>query len=257
MQNLLLIFTMLCSSGYSLLLDHLAYSSRGIQKALVLPVIILMIVIYYSPVSTWNAYMKHHGRWFFLFGGTVLVQTLIVATGAFQSPFLVLIHLFMIALSFLFSFSIAVIFLLLSLIVLFLDVSAMHNLIIFFQKDLSTIILQMVSFVTIIPMAYIVSQQYHIKEAISNAIRTKVTTDEAILERVNELIIVTDTHLRILSVNDAVERTLQKSRSELIDKPLFDMFLLKDVTGALVKEALLTHSHLSTHLLNTRKSHFK
>lgn len=64
----------------------------------------------------------------------------------------------------------------------------------------------------------------------------KVKTDQAILERLSELIIITDGELNILSVNDAVERALRKSRSELINQPLFTALLIKNKEGIILEK---------------------
>ncbi|HSX09054.1 MAG TPA: hypothetical protein VLF93_02800 [Candidatus Saccharimonadales bacterium] len=84
---------------------------------------------------------------------------------------------------------------------------------------------------------YLSLKKHHHKNSLSKDIHQ--VTDEADIERLDELIVVTDLNFRILSVNDAVERTLQKSRSELIDQFLFDMVLLKNAQGELVKDTYL------------------
>lgn len=238
MQTVWAALIFLFSSGYVLVLDYFAFSSRGLQKSLVLPLFIFLFIIYRSSVSSWKTFITQQGKWFLLLWGTILVQTLVIATGGLQSPFLILLHLSMIAISFFVTFTAAFVFLLFSFIVILVDISFNHNVLAFFITNPSTIILQIVSLFSIIPLAYIISQQYHVKELLSTMLREKVTTDEAILESLKELIIVTDPQLNILSVNDATEQTLQKSRSELVSKPLFRVLLMKNKKGTIATKKL-------------------
>src|SRR5579859_1905452 len=215
MQFIITILTFILSSLYVLFLDYIASSTRSLQKALILPIVILLFALYRIPKISWKDFLNNHEKWIFLFWGTALVQMLVLATGGLHSPFLILIHLFMIGLCFIFSFWAALFFLVTSFIVIFLDIAFHQNIVSVFLDDPSTLILQVVSLISIIPIAYVVSQKYHVKDWLSSVLRKKVLTDETILESLHELIIVTDSNLRILSVNDAVERTLRQSRSEL------------------------------------------
>lgn len=234
MQFFASFLTLFLSSGYVLFLDHLALSSRALQRSLVLPVVIVLIIIYRSSVRSWGEFLNHWGKLFFLFWGAVLVQMLVLSTGGLRSPFLILIHLFMILLSFIFSFPVAVIFLVLSFAIILIDISFYQSIHVFLMTDPSLVVLQLASLISIIPVAYIISHQYHVKDVWFTLLHERVKTDEAIMERLPELIIITDADLTILSVNDAVERTLQRSRSELLALPLFDVLLLKDSEGKLV-----------------------
>lgn len=238
MQTLWAGLLFLFASGYVLFLDYFALSSRGLQKSLVLPLLILLFILYRVSVKSWSAFLQSNGKWFLFLWGTILIQTLVVSTGGLQSPFLVLIHLSMIALSFLIGFGASVIFLLLSFGVLIGDISFNQNVITFLTANPGTIVLQLVSLLSIIPLAYVISQQYHIKDMLTTMLTSQVKVDQAILESLDELIIVTDSDLTILSVNDAVEQTLQKSRSELINKPLFSTLLLKKKNGTLATKEL-------------------
>ncbi|HZE87743.1 MAG TPA: PAS domain-containing protein [Methylomirabilota bacterium] len=234
MQFWLSILTLFLSSVYVLLLDHIAFSSRSLQKALVAIIITLLFVLYRYARHSWKEISTWYGKMFFVFWGTTLVQLLVIATGGFQSPFLVMIHFFMIGLSFIFSFSLAVFFLFSCLIVLFIDVSFSPNAFALLVNDPGLTLLQFASLLVIIPIAYIISRQYHMKDALAGALRAKIQTTEAIIQSLPELIIVTDEYFKILSTNDATVRTLQRSRSELLDKPLFDILLLKDKNNKLV-----------------------
>src|SRR5437868_671215 len=105
------------SSFYVIFVDYFAISSRSFQKALVLPIIFLIIALYRLPKVIKNESLNYE-KWLFLFWGNIFVQMLIISTGGLQSPFLILLHLSLIGLSLLFSFSLAFLVLIFSLIVI-------------------------------------------------------------------------------------------------------------------------------------------
>lgn len=221
---------------YVLLLDYFAFSSRGLQKSLVIPILIIIVILYKFSGATWKEFIYTQGKWFVLLWGTIIVQTLIIATGGLQSPFLILLHLFMIGLSFLFAFSTAVFFLMASLITILVDIALTSDITFYFTENPSTTILQIVSFVSIVPFAYIIAQQYHLKALLSKMLMDKINIDEAILSNLDELIILTDENYKILSVNETVLKVLQKPRSVLLNEYLFNTLLLKDEQGELVTD---------------------
>ncbi len=235
-NNFIAIITFFFASGYVLFLDYLAVSSRSLQRTLVLPLFILIFILYLyrSSFPKWKAFLIGQGVWISLFWITVFVQLLVLATGGLKSPFFILIHLFMIGFSFLFQFSTSLLFLVFSFIVIFAD-AAHHDLFATLFVYPTDIVLQSISLVAIIPLAYIIAQQYHGKDLLFRIMQTKMKTNEAILESLQELIILTDPQLHILSINDAVEKALHRSRSELIDRSLFDILLLRDSNGKLMK----------------------
>lgn len=234
MQLLIAFFSLLAASGYVVFLDHLLLSPRSLQKVVVIPIILMVIICYYYAKKSWRIITNPYDKWLFLFGGAALTELLVIATGGFQSPFLILIHLCMIALSFLFSFSIAVIFLLFAFVTIFIDMSFYQNVMTLLLHSPTMILLQVVSLLSIIPLAYLVSEHYHTREILANLLRQKVNRDETIFSNLSEMIIVTDETLIILSVNDAAIKSLQHSRATLLGKPLFDVLLLKDGKNKLV-----------------------
>ncbi len=234
MDIVIALILFILSSSYVLLLDHLALAPVVLQKALVVPIALLVIATYHSARNSWQVFTNPYDKWFFLLGGTIFVQLLVISTGNIHSPFFALIHIFMIGISFLFNFSIAMIFLLISFIVIFVDISFYHNLKAMLASEPNTIVLQIVSLISITPVAYIVSQQYHAKDLLSGLLKKRVATDEAIFSNLSEMVIVTDAQLSIISINDPAARMLEQARSELLAKPLFNVLLLKNQDDKLV-----------------------
>lgn len=225
------IIILLFTTCYVLLLDYISVSDRTLLRSLVLPVALLLLLLFYASHKLHKQFFLKHLRWIILFWGTIFVQLLVLSTGGFQSPFLILIHLFMLGLGFLFSFQISVLFLLAAFVGLFIDLSFINSIKDVILENPTTIVLQVVSLLTIVPISYIVSRQYHATELLSRMLGAKVKAHEKILESLNELIIVTDHSFHILSVNDAVEHALMRPRTELINSPLFDVLFMKDSQG--------------------------
>src|SRR5476651_104919 len=122
MQLILSILTFTLSSVYVLFLDHISASTRSLEKALILPIVILLFAIFRISRISWKDFLNNSEKWIFLFWGAALVQMLVLATGGLNSPFLILIHLFMIGLCFIFTFPSALIFLISSFAVIFIDI---------------------------------------------------------------------------------------------------------------------------------------
>lgn len=73
----------------------------------------------------------------------------------------------------------------------------------------------------------------HPQKAVFNP---QALTHELSGNSLNEFVIVTDPSLTILSLNDAAAAALQKSRAELLNKHLLEVFLLKEKNGNVVSK---------------------
>ncbi|SRR6266568_1577626 len=229
MQIFIFLAIVLFSSCYVLFLSFIVNARVELLRAIVLPVVILLIFMapFFPRHSEWREFKRKWGRRFFLLWGTIFVQMLVLATGGLQSPFLILLYLFMVTISFIFSFSLAVVFLGASLTIIFINLSFTQSIAVYLLEDPRFTVLHIVSLITILPLAFLISRQYHLRDMVFGALHAKVKTDEAIMKHLKELILITDSNLTVLSVNDAVEQTLQKSRSELLGHPLFTVLVLR------------------------------
>src|SRR5579863_2159102 len=133
------------SSGYVVLLDMLSSSPRSLQKALILPICIVAFAVYRFSKTPLKKLIQNYEIWFFLFWAIIFVQLLIIATGGLLSPFFILIHLTMLGLCFIFSFSVGFFFLLFSLVVIFIDISLHQSIGSFFLHDIYDTVLQLIS----------------------------------------------------------------------------------------------------------------
>lgn len=225
------------TSTITLVLSYYNIPTRTLQQIVV--GILLVLLISLSKVG--NLKFKSGKfdifQFFLLFLSTLFIQLLVVTTGGFYSPFLILIHLYTIGTSFLLNLQSSIVFLVMSLILLSTDIVVNKNMQVLFRDDPWSVVLYIISFIVIIPLAQILTRNYHLKDAVSKMlseyIKIEERREESILTGLSEIIVVTDRNLKILSVNNATERALGLSDSELIQKPFLQVFPIKDKDGNL------------------------
>src|SRR5947207_591185 len=139
MDTFIAIFLFIFSSLYTILLDYIAASPRSLQQALILPTIVLVIEIYSLLRTSREKSYNFYEKWLVIFWGVFFIQLLIICTGGLESPFFILVHLFMIALSLFSSFFISFLFFITTCFVIILDLILHQNLPVFFLKNFNTI----------------------------------------------------------------------------------------------------------------------
>lgn len=170
-----------------------------------------------------------------LFLSSALVQMLVVASGGLYSPFLILIHLVTIGLSFILSIASSLFFLLFSIVLLILDIrfdSAVENI---FSQDQFSALLYVISFAIIVPVSFLVAKLYHLKDSVSKILTEYVQMgrirEESILSGLNELVFITDTDLSVLYINSQAEKELGTSTPAALRQHLLNILPLKDGNG--------------------------
>ena len=150
----------------SLVLIYLKVPTGIFQKAIV---VVLIILLLFSKRFISTRPSIYHGLFkTFLVGlSALLVQLLVISSGAFYSPFLILLHLYTLGSSFLLRIGSALSFLVLSLIVLLSATVLNQTLLSLFKDDPGSTILYLVSFIVIIPLAQFLMSTYHLKDTIS------------------------------------------------------------------------------------------
>jgi PAS domain-containing protein len=229
-----------------ILADLLHISSNILQEFIIVLLTLLILLSRQARLGKLQRLLQKQGKWEALLLTTLLVQLIVLSIGDVRGPFLILWHLFVLGLSIVFSFDIALLFLAFSLSTLGLHSYIHGSLYELLLSDPPTTILYALSFATIIPIAQIISHRYHLKENLAQALTKQITVEEAILADVHELIFVTDQHTRILSVNEAAERALQISQSELLQRPLFDVLLMRDHLGQLLDKSRFAFGNPTT-----------
>ena len=192
----------------------------------------------HSVKSTKPFFIKWRKWWYFLLT-CLIVSFVVLATGNIYSPFLVLIHFSILGLGFFFGFWVSILFLLFSIVFLvtsaFFDPALLERV----MQDPVTIVLYGVSFLTLLPIAWLLSHYYHSKDKIFNALQSQVKVEESIMQSLQEMIFVTDRQTNVLSLNESAVRILRKGRSELLGRPLFEALFLTRKGGGLVSPEVL------------------
>lgn len=223
----------LIASIFSLILAYFKVAITTYQQIIVLLMVLLL--------ALYNALTKSTGKGklipssvlisIILTLGTLFVQLLIISTGGLLSPFLILIHLVTLAVSFLINLKISLSFFFSTLAVLLINIFLNFSQLEQIKNDPGTILLYLVSFLIILPLSHLISTKYHLKDQLSKILSQKIEVEESIIESLNELVVVTDKNLKITSVNDALEKMLGEPKSSIINKSFFSALGLKDPNG--------------------------
>src|SRR3989344_9528837 len=249
----------LVSSITSLGLIYLKVPTTVIQQAVAFLLVILLIFsnrfIFVKSLNSQENLSNKLFRFLLLSFSSLFVQLLVISSGGFYSPFLILFHLYTLGASFLLKIGSAIIFLVFSLVVLTGSTFLNKTLLTLFQQDPGSAVIYLVSFMVIIPLAQFLMSTYHLKDTISKLltqhIEIREKREKSILSGLNELVIVTDINLKILSFNGAVEKTL-KLPGIILGSSLLEAIRLKDSAG---KEA--TAESLSVNkVLKNKITHF-
>lgn len=175
-----------------------------------------------------------------LFISSTLVQLVVISSGGFYSPLLILLHLFTIGAIFVLNNSAGVSFLIFSLGILIFHTTYDQNIAQFFRDDPWTIVIYGLSIIIIIPLALYLSKSNDAKNKFTSFLKDYIDISErrqkSILTALSNLVIVTDDKLVIISVNTALERLLRISSSQALGKHLFETITLKDDYGNVVTE---------------------
>lgn len=164
-----------------------------------------------------------------------LVQILIISSGGLYSPLLIVVHIYTLGAIFLLNSKSPLAFLLMTLGVLIAQLKYDPILVDTFDHDPWTAVIYGMTFIIIIPLALYLSHSYFIKDGLTKLLRNYIKMQEqkedSILTALNDLVIVTDPLLKIVSVNSAVEKILQKDQKEVEGKTFFETFTLKNLNG--------------------------
>lgn len=218
---------------------YLKIKINSLQQGVVVLLIFLLILLNQILFRQKDVVFTSILHKLFLLATSLFVQFLVLSTGGLLSPFLILIHLFTIGASFLVGLIPAIIFLILSITVVTSNILLDQIWQRIFLEDIGASLLYLISFIVVIPLAMLVAQRYRLKEAlldiVSRELKLNQLRQKSVLSSISDLVFVTDKNLNILSVNEACEKALSMSGSELIHRSLFDVLFLKDKNDQLIK----------------------
>lgn len=208
-----------------------------------IPILLVLDILIVSRINTKKGYVKNFPRLLVLLVSSVLVQLIIISSGGFYSPLLILLHLFTIGAIFVLNSSSPISFLIFSLGVLIFHIWYDSNLSQFFRDDPWSTVIYGLSIIIVIPLALFLSHSNSVKNKFTSFLKDYIFMSESrqksIMTALSNLVIVTDKNLSIVSVNTALERLLKLSASQVINKPLFEIIKLKDSAGSPVSPEML------------------
>lgn len=208
-----------------------------------IPVLLVIDIIVVGRINPKKGYVKNLPKLTVLFLSSVLVQLIIISSGGFYSPLLILLHLFTIGAIFVLNSSSPISFLIFSLGVLIFHIWFDSNLSQFFRDDPWTTVIYGLSIIIVIPLALFLSHSNSVKNKFTSFLKDYIFMSESrqksILTALSNLVIVTDKNLQIMSVNTALERLLRLSASQALGKPIFEIIKLKDSAGNYITPDML------------------
>lgn len=179
-------------------------------------------------------------KWFIFFATSLLVQLIVASSGGIFSPFLILFHLFALGISFIINFRASTVFLSFSIITLIIYSGSDPFIRESVLKDLSATVLYAISFITIIPIARLLSTNYHLKDNLSKLLSNQIKLEQSILEGVTEMVFVTDIDMKLLSANEVVEKKLHQSSESVSGKFLLDVVDLRNSNNVSIDRQFLS-----------------
>lgn len=220
------------SSAITLSLVYYQVPTRVLQQIITLLLVIILLFLNRFIFARTKPTLGNWSRLFLLLLSSLIVQLIVLSTGGFFSPFLILLHLFTLGTSFLLNIKASISFLVFSLISLILNIYLNQNLMALFREDPFSFALYLISFIVIIPLAQLLTRSYHIKDTLSKILTENLyqahLKEESILRGLNELVLVTDKGLKIISVNQTVEKMVKLPSSEIVGKGLLEVLSLKN-----------------------------
>lgn len=226
-------FLFLISSAISFGLIYLRLSTVFSQQ--IISVVLLFSVIL---LGKFNNVKKTSTPWqtgVAVLLSSFLVQMLVISSGGLYSPLLIVVHIYTLGAIFLLNSKTPVLYLIFTLAVLGAQLKYDPILVATFANDPWTAVIYGLSFLIIIPLALYLSHNYFIKDAftkiLKNYIKMQEQKEDSILTALNDLVVVTDQTLSIVSINISVEKYLQTDKQDILGKKLFDIFTFKDMSG--------------------------
>ncbi len=223
--------SLILAAGIVFGLIYQEVSVSTLQQIIVIGILLVLVILRkygFSQKFSENVF----SRLFLLLAISLFIQLLVVTSGGFYSPFLILYHLFAVGLGFLVSLFAAVVFSFLGIAVLIAQLLLEPNLLDLFKDDPGAVILYGLSLMIILPVNYLIASRYWVKDKLSNILSTQVDRDRLLLGGVSDLVIIITPDLKIISFNEAADLSLKLSSGQFKGKPLFQTLVLKDASGA-------------------------
>lgn len=218
-------------------------STRGFQVAAIICLFILLILIRFLFKDPTRSIRNISVQSMVMAAVTFLVQALVLATGGFYSQFIVTIHLVTLGVGFFEGMTSSTAFLSGTVIALILHLRFDDTIVYIFQDDPWTVVLYILSFIAMLPVIYQLIDQYQLKNKIvgflSNQIQVNTKRESSILHGLQEMVVVLNPKLQILSVNQPVRTLLNKENKDMLFRSVFEVLPIQDMRGDVLNEESL------------------
>ncbi|MBI2338396.1 hypothetical protein HYU95_04400 [Candidatus Daviesbacteria bacterium] len=270
-RNLIELGVLFISSLISVAVVFYKIPASLLQQSIGVMIVILLIVVHRFVFSRKQS-LPFIVSLALTFLVSIFLQLLVLSSGGFYSPFLILFHLFAISASFLIGVRIAIGFLGFSIIALVASTLLDSKLYGILINDPWSAILYILSFVVIVPLYNLISSTYHLEKAVSKILSSqlKLTTtqleqkgaqleltkkrDESLMGGLSDAVITTDLNLGIVSINEAAVKILNIGSDQARGQPIFALLNLKDIQSRVVDAEFLEVEEIirsgTTHLLS-------
>ncbi len=206
-----------------------------LQQILLALIVTLLIILNSQKYFKNKAYIKN---WLLIFIITFFIQLLIASTGAIFSPFFILIHLYIVGLALYFNFWTALSFLTMEIAVILLDIKLDQNLFNLVKQDFGSVLLYFASILVITPVTNLVAQKYNLKSDVLKTLFRQLSSQEIILEQIDDYVFTTDRDLVVLNANDAAKKIINSKQG----KTITDLVNLIDESGKILTTQRLLDS---------------
>jgi len=220
-------------STFYLLNKHISVNST--QQ--IIAILLLIILIFSNKFSSLSS-KKIIGEilnQIFIFIICLFALLLVISSGGLNSPLLIIIHLIGLGLSIFVAISTGAAFTISAILILVINLSLNTVAKMSFLNDLGTGLLYLSSLLIVIPLSFLLARFYHLKESLleitTKAFNLSSSRQKSLLSGVNDLVLVTDQNLNIITVSEAVEKIFHLAQEELKGQTLLKSIKLKDAEG--------------------------
>lgn len=208
------------------------------QIAMLLLVVLLFFLSKYIFVKGKTTEITTKKKLSLVFLTSFLVQIIVVSTGGFYSPLLILIHLYTLASGFMLRVTTATTFLVFTLLILGGQLFWNESINLKFKEDPALAAIYLASFIIVVPLAQFIMRTYKLKEKMSKVLSEYLNIGQqrevSILSGMSELVFITDKNLKIISISESAQLLLGVNNEEVKDKFFLEQVNIVNQNGVKV-----------------------
>lgn len=230
----IIVFFIFLSSGIGSYLILSGDFSLNTIIQIFVTLILLMIMIIRFGFPKINHSSRNLVLFLVLFPAVLFIYLLVLSTGGFSSPFLILTHFFSIGLAFLISPQISIAYTLATMITIIFPLAYDQTTREFISQGSFVTILYLLAYLVLIPLSYILAREYKFREEWSKILEQEIATsnkqEEELLKNIKDPVFVLDNSLNLIYFNQAA-MNLTGYSADILGKKYFETFIFKDKDG--------------------------